>query len=304
LRVKTIIRVTRAPFFTAVIVPTLLGTIIAWHDTGTFYLGYFLLALIGVICINAGLNMSNDYFDHRSGNDERNRELTPFSGGSRVIQEGVLSARQMLMWSLLCYAIGIAIGLYLTFTRGWWLLLLGAGGIFFAFFHNAPPIKLYSLAPGVGELASGIGCGPITVLGSYYVQAQRLSYEALWASIPIGLLITAVLYINEFPDREADRLVGKKTIPVVLGRERAVWGYIGLMAATYATILVGVVLGIFPSTLLLAFLTIPLAYRGIRGVMRFHDDMPRLIPTQAATIQVHLATGLLLCVSYAIAKFL
>jgi len=178
------------------------------------------------------------------------------------------------------------------------------GGVFLAFFHNAPPIKLYSLGPGVGELATGIGCGPIIVLGSYYVQAQRLSYEALWASIPIGLLITAVLYVNEFPDCEADRSAGKKTVPAVLGRQRAVWGYVGLIVAAYATILVGIVLGVFPYTLLLALLAIPLAYRGIRGVMRFHSNTSRLIPTLATTIQVHLVTGLFLCVSYAIAKLL
>ena len=304
MRLKTLVRVTRAPFFTAVIVPTLLGTTIAWEREGSFHLGYFILALVGAICINAGFDMSNDYFDHVSGNDAGNRELTPFSGGSRTIQEGILSAKQVLTWSLLSYAIAIVIGLYLAWARGWLLLLLGMSGIFLAFFHNAPPIKLYHLGPGLGELAVGIGCGPIVVLGSYYVQAQRLSYEALWASIPIGLLITAVLYINEFPDREADRLVGKKTIPVVLGRERAVWGYVLLMVAAYVLILIGVALALFPPTLLLALLTLPLAYRGIMGAMRFYNDTPRLVPTLATTIQVHLLTGLLLCVSYAIAKFL
>ena len=300
---RTVIRGTRAPFFTAVIVPVLLGTAIAWRE-GVFHRGYFLLTLIGIISINAGLNMSNDYFDHLSGNDEINRELTPFSGGSRVIQEGILSARQVLMWSLFFYLVGILIGLYLALARGWLILGLGMVGVFLAFFHNAPPIKLYHLGPGVGELAAGIGCGPLVVLGSYYVQAQRLSYKALWASIPLGLLVTAVLYINEFPDCEADRAVGKNTLVVVMGRERAVWGYIALLVATYGVIMVGIVLGVFPYTLLLAFLTVPLAYRGIRGAVRFHGNTPKLIPTNAATIQVHLVTGLLLCLGYAIAKVL
>lgn len=302
-RARTVIRVTRAPFFVAVIVPVLLGTAIAWRE-GIFHAGYFLLTLMGIISINAGLNMSNDYFDHLSGNDEVNRELTPFSGGSRVIQDGILSARQVLMWSLFCYLMGIAIGLYLTLVRGWPVLWLGMAGVFLAFFHNAPPIKLYHLGPGVGELAAGIGCGPLVVLGSYYVQAQRLSYEPLWASIPLGLLITAVLYINEFPDCEADRAVGKHTLVVALGRERAVWGYVALLVVTYGVILVGITLGIFPLTLLLALLTLPLAYRGIRGAVRFHSNTRKLIPTNAATIQVHLTTGLLLCLGYAIAKVL
>jgi len=198
-RVKTLIRVTRAPFFTATIVPTLLGAVIAWRE-GFFHGGYLILTLIGIVCINAGLATSNDYFDHLSGNDEDNQELTPFSGGSRTIQDGILSPRQMLMCSAFFYLIGIVIGLYLAAARGWVILGLGMAGVFLAFFHNAPPVRLYYLGPGVGELAVGVGCGPLVVLGSYYVQAQNLSYEVLWASIPVGLLITAVLYINEFPD--------------------------------------------------------------------------------------------------------
>jgi 1,4-dihydroxy-2-naphthoate octaprenyltransferase len=297
-RVKTLIRVTRAPFFTATIVPTLLGAVIAWRE-GFFHGGYLILTLIGIVCINAGLDTSNDYFDHLSGNDVGNHELTPFSGGSRTIQDGVLSPRQVLVCSAFFYLIGIVIGLYLAAVRGWVILGLGMAGVFLAFFHNAPPVRLYYLGPGVGELAVGVGCGPLVVLGSYYVQAQRMSYEPLWASIPVGLLITAVLYINEFPDYEADKAVGKKTVPAVLGRARAVWGYIALMVGAYGTILIGIALGVFPYALLLALLTMPLTYRGIRGAIRFHSDTSKLVPTLAATIQLHLVTGLLLFFGYA-----
>jgi 1,4-dihydroxy-2-naphthoate octaprenyltransferase len=300
---KTMIRVTRAPFFTGAIIPTLLGASIAWRE-GTFYLGYFLLTLVGIVCIHAGLDMSNDYFDHLSGNDEGNRELTPFSGGSRTIQEGILSPKQILTWSLSFYMVGIVIGLYLALARGWLLLPIGMVGLFLAFFHNAPPIRLYHLAPGMGELATGIGFGPLIVLGSYYVQARQLSYEALWASIPVGLLIAAVLYINEFPDVEADGLAGRKTIPVVVGRGRAVWGYVMLMVATYASILAGVVASILPCTLLLALLAIPLAYRAAKGARQSHSNTRELIPTMVMTIQIHLVTGLLLCMSYVTARLL
>jgi 1,4-dihydroxy-2-naphthoate octaprenyltransferase len=303
MRLKTMVRVTRAPFTTAVIVPALLGAVIAWTE-GALHGGYLLLTLIGIVSINLGLNTSNDYFDHLSGADEINRELTPFSGGSRVIQDGVLSARQVLAWSALFYLIGILIGLYLAMARGWVLLGIGMAGVFLALFHNAPPIKLYYLVPGVGELAVGIGCGPLCVLGSYYVQTQRLSNEALWASIPPGLLITAVLYINEFPDYEADRAVGRKTVPVALGRERAVWGYVALLLIAYLVIIAGVALAVFPSAVLLALLSVPLAYRSLRGVVRFHSDTPKLIPSNAMTIQLHIATGLLMCLGYVISKAL
>ena len=300
-RLKMVIRITRAPFFTAVIVPTLVGTALAWKN-GYFHWGYLLLTLIGIVCINAGLDMSNDYFDHVAGTDDINDELTPFSGGSRVIQEGVLAPHQVLKLSLLFYAVGIAVGLYLAVTTGWPVLLLGLIGVFLAFFHNAPPIRIYSIAPGLGEFAAGVGCGPLVVLGAYYVQTQRLSLEALLVSVPVGLLIAAVLYINEFPDVRADALTGKKTVPVAIGRERAVRGYAAMVIAAYAVIIAGVVFGPFPYPLLVSLLSLPLAYRGIQGARRFHSDTAKLVPTLAATIQVHALTGILLCVGYAIAR--
>jgi 1,4-dihydroxy-2-naphthoate octaprenyltransferase len=301
--VKTIVRIVRAPFLTAVVVPVLLGACFAWSE-GAFHWGFFLLTLVGAVCLQVGSNMSNDYFDHLAGNDAINRELTPFSGGSRVIQDGTLGARQVLIVSAVCYLIGAAIGVYLAWTRGWPVLWLGLIGVSLAFFHNAPPVRLYYLVPGLGELAVGLGFGPVVVLGASYVQTRQLSLGALWASIPVGLLIAAVLYINEFPDYQADKAVGKKTLVVVLGRERAVWGYIVLLVAAYLLVLLGVILRILPLTALLALLTLPLAYRGIQGARRFHSDTPKLIPTNATTIQIHLLTGLLLCVGYLIARFL
>jgi 1,4-dihydroxy-2-naphthoate octaprenyltransferase len=302
-RVKTLIRVTRAPFLTAIIVPVLLGTCIAWRG-GSFHGGLFLLTFVGAVCAQLGSNISNDYFDHLAGNDEINQELTPFSGGSRVIQDGTLQARQVLTVSIVCYLITAGIGVYLAWVRGWTVLWLGLTGAFLAFFHNAPPFKLYYLAPGLGELAVGIGFGPVAVLGSYYVQTQQLNYEALWASIPVGLLISAVLYINEFPDYQADKTVGKKTLIVLLGRARAVWGYVALLVAAFGMIVAGVALGILPVTALFAVVLLPLCYRGIKGAMRFHSDTQKLIPTNAMTIQIHLLAGLLLCLGYVIARYL
>ena len=303
MKIGDFVRITRAPFFTATIVPVLLGTALAWHD-GNLNWGLFAAALIGAIAINAGFDMSNDYFDHRSGTDAANRNLTPFSGGSRTIQDGVLKPRTVLLAALAFYAIGIGIGLYLATTRGWTILALGAIGVFFAFFHNAPPFNLYKQFPGAGELAVGIGCGPITVLGAYFVQTQQLTLEALLVSLPVGLLITALLYINEFHDVESDRLVGKKTMPVVLGRGRAVRGYAALVGASYMAIVAAVIARVLPLMLLFGLLSLPLALRAVRGAFRHHSDTPKLIPVSAATIQIHLITGLLLCVGYVAAGLL
>lgn len=303
MRIRDLVRITRAPFFTATIVPVLLGTAIAWHE-GSVHWGLFVAALVGTVAINAAFDMSNDYFDHRSGTDTANRNLTPFSGGSRTIQDGILKPRTVLLAALAFYAVGIGIGVYLAATRGWTILALGGIGVFLAFFHNAPPLNLYRRFPGAGELAVGVGCGPITVLGAYFVQTQRLTLEAFYASLPVALLITALLYINEFHDVEADRIVGKKTLPVVLGRARAVWGYAALVCASYAAILAAVSARVVPLTMLLGLLPLPLAFRAIRGAYRHHSDTPKLIPVSAATIQIHLITGLLLCTGYIVAGLL
>ena len=300
-RLKTAVRVTRAPFSSSLVASVLVGTAIAWHE-GIFHWGFFLLTVLGIICINFGQNMANDYFDHLSGDDEINRELTPFSGGSRTIQDGILSPNQVLRWSLTFFLVGSLVGVCLAVARGWLVLWLGLAGVFVAFFLNAPPFRLAYV--GLGELATGIGSGPLIVLGSYYVQTQRATVEVFWASIPVGLLGAAILWINQFPDYEADRAAGKNTLVVRLGRERAVWGYVALLVSSYVVLIVGVALRVLPPTSLVVLLTLPLAYRGIRGAMRYHSNTPRLIPIQGGHIQLYLATALLLSLGYALARFL
>jgi 1,4-dihydroxy-2-naphthoate octaprenyltransferase len=293
MNVKLLIRATRAPFFTAAVVPVLLGSALAWHD-GYFHFGYFLLTLLGAIAFHAATNVINDYGDHKSGNDEINQELTPFSGGSRMIQEGLLSAGQTLRLALIYYVIGIVIGLYLVAVRGLPVLWIGLVGFVLSALYTVPKVGLSYLGHGLGELAVGLGFGPVMVGGAYYVQAQNFTPEMWYASLPVGLLITAVIYINEFPDRAADKAADKRTLVVKLGRQSAVPGYIALMLGTYLSVAAGVLLSLLPWPTLFAFLTLPLAMRGIQGLRRFYDQTPQLIPSNAMTIQVHLLTGLLL----------
>jgi 1,4-dihydroxy-2-naphthoate octaprenyltransferase len=297
MRVSTIVRVTRAPFFIALIVPVLVGAALAWNE-GDLHVGYLLLSLVGIVFANAGLNMSNDYFDHLSGTDEVNKELTPFSGGSRTIQDGVLAPKQVLLWSSGFIAATVAIGLYLVAVRGWGLLWVGLVGVFIAAFNSAPPFRLNYRGYGLGELATFLGCGPLPALGSYYVQTGSFSWEAVWASLPTGLLGAALIWINELPDYEADKHAGKRTAVVMLGRRRGVWGYVVLVAALYAVTVAGVLLRFMPLPVLAVLLTAPLAIKATRLAVAHYDDTPRLIPASATTIQLYVATGIALCVGY------
>jgi len=301
---KVWIRALRAPFFQAVVVPLLLGTAVAWYRTDRFHWGYFLLALVGVLCIHAGTNLANDYFDHRRGADELNQEYTRFSGGSRVIQEGLLPARAILAAALGFFVLGSLIGLYLAWARGWMLLAIGAAGVASGFFYTAAPFKLGYR--GWGELLTGLNCGPLVVLGAYYVQTGKLSWEALLVAVPVGLLIAAILYVNQFSDHDADKAAGKAHLVVRLGPEKAVAGFYTLLAGAYAVIALGGAFRVIPWLALASLLTVPLAWKAAsiaraRCATRSGKEME---PAMARTIATHLLTGLLLAGGYLAAGLL
>ena len=194
------------------------------------------------------------------------------------------------------YTAGTLVGLYLAATRGWELVSLGVFGFVLSLFYAAPPVRLAHR--GLGELAVGIGFGPLMVVGSYFVQAQTWSVEALYASLPVAILIATVLYINEIPDRLWDARAGKKTLVVRLSWERAIRGYYLLLAAAYALIAIGALLNLLPLASLVALATIPLAWTAGRVLSKNYRFPYRLIPANAYTILLHLLTGLLLFYAY------
>jgi len=291
----------RAPFFTAAFVPVALGATVAWNLFRVFNATYFVLTLIAALCLHAGTNMINDYFDFRSGCDlhPTYKEFwAPFFGGSRLLPENMLNPRDVYIASLLSFGLGGIIGVYLALERGLVILLLGATGFLSGYFY------VTQLATrGVGEFFVSLNFGPLVVFGSYYVQAQMMALEPLVASLPVGLLIAAVLWINEIPDYDADKHVGKNTLVVRLGRKRAADVYGMLMFSTYAVILLGVSLSLMPMFTLLSFLTAPVAIRAVYVAKRNYGNPRKLIPANAGTILVHLFTGLLLCIGYVISGF-
>lgn len=287
----------RAPFLTATVVPIVLGTSIAWYHTGKVDWLFFALTLLGGIFIHLGCNVVNDYYDHVSSNDDINREFVrPFSGGSRMIQLGLLTPLEVLTGGLLFFAIGSGIGIYLAIEKGWEILLLGLIGVVSSFFYTAPP--LYFASRGIGEFLVGLNFGTLMTLGAYFVQTQRFSIEVILASIPVSLLIAGVLYINEFPDYNADKAVGKKTLVVRMGREKAVIPYIFIMLLGYVVVLASSIFGKLPLSTLISFATIPLGVKAVQFAKKYHSSPLKLVPANAMTIQSHLLTGLLLASAF------
>jgi len=296
MRVKIWLRALRAPFFQASIIPVVLGTSVAWYKTGVFYPGYFLVALLGAVSLHAGANLANDYFDHKTGADELNQQPTPFSGGSRVIQQGLITPQTIYRASLLFIGLGSLAGMYLVWTRGWPILVIGLIGVLSAYYYTSGPLKIGYR--GFGELLVGLNFGPLMVLGAYFVQAANFSMDAFAASLPVGLLIAAILYINEFPDYNADKAAGKKTLIVKIGPEKAVKGYYFLLTLAYLSIVAGSLTGMIPWAGLLCLATLPLAYKSIKMTRKNYADTKAITPAMANTVGLHLAMGLLLSAAY------
>ena len=286
------------PFLTASAVPVLLGTTMAWAGTGMLHWGYFALTLIAAVLLHAGANVVNDYFDHLSGNDEVAPEFVrPFSGGSRVIQSGLLTPLEVLVGGLFLFSVASVIGFYLTWARGPLILALGAVGLVSGLFYTGRPFNWASR--GIGEILIGLSFGVLMTLGAYYVQTRTLSWAPIMAAIPLALLIAAVLWINELPDYTADRAVGKRTLVVRLGRAKAAAAYGLLMVCAHLVLLVRVVAGILPLAALLGFITLPVSLRAIGYARAHYASSFDLVPANALTVISHLATGLLLTLAYA-----
>ena len=293
------LRATRLPFLTATIVPVLIGIAIA-ATHGTFDGLTAFLTVVGAAFVQLGLNVANDVFDDSLGADDANVTPTQFSGGSRVIQYGLLSRRQMATIATAFYLAAAAIGLILLGIRGSTaLLVIGVVGFIVSLEYTAPPLKL--VYRGLGEIAVALGFGPLMLVGAYVVQTRgALAWEPFVASIPVALLVALILYVNEIPDRRGDARAGKQTLPVRFSPGAVVRGYEIAVALAYASIVVGVGVGVLPLPALAVLLTIPLA-RGVRqGLLPNYDNPYALMAVMGRNIKVHAYAGLLLLGAYAI----
>jgi len=239
----------------------------------------------------------NDYFDYLNGTDNINSTaLTPFTGGSRMLQNKIMTPKETYFLGIALLMTGSVIGLYLAYERGFWLLLIGCAGLLSGYFYTAPP--LFFVGRGLGELLVGLNFGLLSVVGSYYVQAQDISVGAVFASLPLSFLIAAILYINEFPDYDADKAVGKNHLVVRLGKKKARWGFVMLVTGAYAGIILGVILNLLPVTTLLAAIAGVLGIKAAQGLFQHYDKFNELIPSLKLTITTHLATGVALIVIF------
>ena len=297
----TVFLATRLPFLTATIVPVALGGAIAGHDGG-FALGWWLICLVAAVCAHLGINVINDVADADSGADEANTTPTPFSGGSRVIQYGLVSRRAMALTATGLYAVTAVLGLVLAATRSWDLLWIGAIALVLGYGYTARPFRL--VHRGLGEPVVAIGFGPIMAAGTYLAVTREWSWEPVYASVPIGILIALVLYVNQVPDRRSDAATGKRTLIVRWSKERVLLVYALAVGLSFLWILAGPMLDVTPWWTLIALPGIWFSWKTYRGLQRFYDQPYGLMPAMQDNIVAHLVTGLLLVAGYLLATAL
>jgi len=299
---RTWVKATQPRSFVASLVGVALGTAIAWDHRRTFDLAGLILAAIGVVCLHAGTNMSNDSIDFQRGVDDLPPHLvSPFTGGARVLPDAAVSLEAHRRVWIGFFAVASVIGLVLAITRpnGWILLVLGAVGGVIGVFYTLPPLALQY--HGVGEIAVAIIFGPIVVLGSYAVQTGALGWEPLLASIPLGLLVAAFLLVNEMPEHETDPRGGKRTIPARIGLEKSARLYEILVGSALVFLAALSILQIVPWIAVIGLIAV-LPLRRAIAILRLHyREYPAHIPANAATIQAVLLLGLAMTGAYLIA---
>ncbi len=275
----------------AAVAPVLVGTALAWTD-GSIDLIAFAAAMLGALFIQVGTNLSNDYSDARRGADTEER-----LGPMRVTAGGLVPPKTVLLWTYLTFGAAALCGVYLVVVAGWELLVLGVLSILAGVLYTGGP-RPYGYE-GLGEVFVFLFFGIVAVAGSAFAQLESWPWESFALAVPVGLLVTAILVVNNIRDMDTDRRAGKRTLAVRLGRERARFEYAALMAVGFLVLLPIAAIEIADSDSwsalwwLLPWLTAPLAVKLV-GVVRTRVDGPTLNGALARTAGLQLVFCVLL----------
>lgn len=287
---------TARPFtLVATISPLLVGTSIAIYDS-SFHLFNFLLAFFASLFLQIGTNYFNEYFDYRYGLDSLES-----LGASTVIQRGEMTAAQVLGGAVGCFAFAAALGLGLVVLVGPVVLLFGLAGMAIAYFYSARPFKFATR--GLGDILVYIAMGFLMTWGAYYVQIPHWSWRAFAASVPVGLLVTAILNMNNVRDYQDDLAVHKRTLPVRFGLTFGRRFHAFLLMGSYLVVTLFVIVQVLPLTSLAVWLTFPLAFNNVRAVLTATERKAFALGIKR-TAQLHLQFGVILALAVVTAAVL
>lgn len=289
---------TRPAFLSVTFVGCLLGFASAIGSGVHFHLLIGVVTLVFALVAHAGANVLNDYYDALNGSDANNDgRIYPFTGGSRFIQNGVLTIAKTARFGFALMALVVAAGLWLTMLTGTGLLMIGLAGLLVGWAYSAPPLRLMSR--GLGEFAI-TAAWLLIVVGSDYVQRRGFSFAPVAAGLGYALLVANVLYINQFPDIHADASAGKRTLVVRLGVRRARVGYIVIALLAYCWLILNTLTGHLPKFALLALAPAVLSIMAARQLWRDAGNPSALEPAIKSTILAAALFGLIVACATAL----
>lgn len=279
---------TRPPFLTITLVGCVLGVATAYADGQPLALSTALVTILLALMAHAAVNVHNDYCDHLNGTDAANHSrVFPFTGGSRFIQNGVMSADAMRRYALMLYAATVLGGLALVWMVGWGLVLIGLVGVLTGWAYSADPLRLNSR--GLGEICVALTFW-LVVVGADFVQRGSWSATPMWAGIGYALLTTNILYLNQFPDRDADISAGKLHWVARLPLHQARWGYVLILALALLGVVLPALFGALPRGAALGVVAALPAILATKTLMAHAGESRALTPAIQQTIAAaHLA---------------
>lgn len=291
---QLLLKATRARTLPVMIIPVMIGALLAWQQGYAFQWGLFLLTFVGALAAHLGANVTNDVFDFGAGTDQAALQLVPqdttLATGSQELMSGSISLKAFRGLAIVLFALALFCGIVIAFARPW-ALAFGVAGFLLAFFYVAPPLRLAYIGRGLGEIDILISFGILPLVGAYYVQSGSITGSALLASLPIGLYTTAVLYFHHFLHWRADAEVGKVTPIVALGERNArIVGAIMLLLIAL-TIILDASLQVYPwYSFLAAFTVLP----ALQVVRQATGDLKHYLKLMAANINGNLLAGLII----------
>ena len=287
------LRVIRVRFLLASVIAVLVGLALNWSQNGT--IAYFdaFLTFAGVMALHASVDLLNDYWDFKRGIDTKTTR-TKMSGGTGVLPEGLLKPSTVYRAGVIFLIIGSLIGSYFVITYGILIAIILGFAILSIYFYSTKIVD-----SGLGEFFVGVKESMI-VIGTFFIQSGEVNFESILAGVVIGTLSSLVLFIASFPDHDADKSKGRKTLVIVVGKEEARKIFWVFPLIVYSVILIGVSVNLFPLLSLICFLGFPVMIKSGLGLQKNYTFVNDLVPYMSSTLKFSRITGILFVISFLI----
>ena len=285
------LRIIRIRFLLASVIAVSLGLAINWWQTGNIEIFDAILTMCGVLALHASVDLLNDYWDFKRGIDTVTQR-TKMSGGTGVLPEGLLKPKQVYAAGIIFLIVGAAIGTYFVFTDGIIIGLILAFAVLSVYFYSTKIVDW-----GLAEIFIVIK-GTMIVIGTCFIQTTQITESAILGGIVVGILSSFVLFITSFPDHDADKAKGRKTLVINLGKQKACTLFWVFPIIFYSVSIFAIIIGVFPIFCLIILSTIPLVIKFGKKLKQNYEKLDKLLPIMSSTLVFSRVTGILLIVGF------